>query len=233
MFSGMTSDYRPSDLLMFTAEVFHRLYIRLNEDLWPWQLLALVLGLTIPVLLALPSRGGRKAAFVLLAMAWVFSGAVFLMTYYAPINWPARYAGIAFLVQGLLILALVCGRHLPARLPAGKGTGIGIITFWLLTLLALPGLSALQAGDWRAVAVVGMTPDVTALGWIVCSFLIARPKRWLLLLVPLLWCLFSALTLWQLGAMFMLAVPLAGLALALLALFIAAPADESIASERR
>jgi len=215
----MILDYALSDLLMFTLEVYQRLFIRLNTDAWPWQAVVVLAGLAVIPLLLQPGAPYRRGALVLMALAWAGSGAGFLMTYFAPINWPAQPAGVAFLIQAGLILLLACSRFVPAGLSLQGREGRSFVNLWLFVLLLMPWMSALDAGAWRAVALFGMTPDITALGWVVFSLRVARPVRWLLLIIPLLWCLFSLLTLWELGASLMLLVPLSGLLAGLLALF--------------
>lgn len=216
----MAWDYTLSDLLMFTVEVFQRLYIRLNQDIWPWQWVVLAASIAIVPLLARPSFAARRLGIALLAVAWAGSGGGFLMTYYAPVNWPAEHAGIAFIVQSLLVLVVAGStRFLPARLPVRSPAGLALITLWGLILLVLPWLSAIEAGDWRAVALFGLTPDLTALGWIVWSVLVSRTVRWLLLIFPLLWCLSSSILLWGLGAHLMMLVPVAGLLAGIAVLF--------------
>ncbi len=39
--------YGPRDLLMFSAQTYYRLFELYNRDLWPLQMLALVLGVVV------------------------------------------------------------------------------------------------------------------------------------------------------------------------------------------
>ena len=47
---------------MFGPQVFLRLFVRINQDLWPWQLLAVVMAIFIPVLISRQSRAARRLA---------------------------------------------------------------------------------------------------------------------------------------------------------------------------
>ena len=44
--------YSLQDFVMFGPQVFLRLFVRINQDLWPWQLLAVVIAIFIPVLIS-------------------------------------------------------------------------------------------------------------------------------------------------------------------------------------
>lgn len=216
----MAWDYTLSDLVMFTPEVYLRLFIRLNEAVWPLQLLALAAGVAIPLLLTRRALMARKLAIALLAMAWVSCGLGFMGHFYAPINWPVAYFGYAFVAQALLTAAVTGIWQPPARWSPRGPRGSGLLALWVLMLLVLPGLTMAAASDVRALAIFGLTPDLTVLGAILVSTLSPRKLRWILLLIPALWCGFSALTLLALDMLFPVLVPLAGLLAILVAVFL-------------
>ncbi len=204
--------YSLSDFLMFGPEVFLRLFVRINQDFWPWQGIAIAMMLLIAGLLVRGDTLSKRAILLLLAAAWLWSGAGFLMEYYGPINSPAAWFGWAFILQAALltVAALVWpwdGRTAePARRwRAGAG--------WLVMTALLPMLVVAQSGTWHAVALFGIAPDVTVAASIPCLLLLPRRVRWLFLLLPFLWCLFSAATLWALGMGLMFVLPAAALAL--------------------
>lgn len=85
--------YSLQDFVMFGPQVFLRLFVRINQDLWPWQVLAVVASIGIPVLLFRQGRNARRLAVGLMAVAWAVSGYGFLVGYFGPINWPAAWFG--------------------------------------------------------------------------------------------------------------------------------------------
>lgn len=214
------SDYALSDLLMFTSEVYLRLFIRFNEAAWPLQLLALAAGLAIPLLLTQGFPLARRLAMMLLALAWVATGLGFMGNFYAPINWPVYWFGFAFVAQAMLIGAVAGFFYLPDRISLTGGRGPWLIGLWMLGLLGLPWLTVAATGELAALALFGMTPDVTAAVSIAALILVPRRIRWLLLVIPLLWCAFSAVTLYALGTTGPMLVPLAGLVLGVVAVFL-------------
>ncbi len=204
--------YSLSDFLMFGPEVFLRLFVRINQEFWPWQGIAVVMMLLIAGLLVRGDKLAKRGVLLLIAAAWVWSGAGFRMEFYGPINIPAPWFGWAFILQAALltVAALVWPWDGNADRPARRWqTGIG----WLVITALLPLLVVAQSGNWQAVALFGIAPDVTVAATIPCLLLLPRRVRWLFLLLPLLWCLFSAATLWTLGTRLMVALPAAALVL--------------------
>lgn len=206
------SSYSLSDFLMFGPEVFLRLFVRINQDVWPWQGFAVVMMLLIAGLLVRGDTRSKRAVLLLLAAAWGWAGAGFLLQYYGPINSPAIWFGWGFILQAaiLSVVAVVWPWNggagvAPRRWQAGVG--------WLLAATLLPLLTAVQTGNWQALALFGLTPDITVAVTVPCLLLLPRRVRWLFLLLPLFWSLFSAATLWTLGTRLIAAIPIATLAL--------------------
>lgn len=203
--------YSLQDFVMFGPEVLLRLFIRINEAVWPWQSLWLVAGLLLPWLGCKVAEWPRRLAMALAGLAWIGCGYLFMVRYYGPVNTPATWFGWAFVIEGLLLLMLR-GRALPIPL------GLPLAVAGWLVILVLPWLAVLQSGDVRALALFGMAPGVTVAATVL---LVARQPlllRWFLLLVPLAWSLFSALTYWSLGTYWLLGFPLATLFLLVVAL---------------
>ncbi|MCG7201176.1 hypothetical protein MD273_15690 [Marinobacter pelagius] len=203
--------YSLQDLVMFGPEVFLRLFVRINQALWPWLLLWPAAALLLPWLGRQNSEWPRRLAMALAGLAWIGCGYLFLVRYYGPINWPATGFGWVFVVQGLFLLMLK-GKALPA--PLAWPT----VVAWWLVVLVLPWFAVLQAGEMRALALFGVAPGITVAASVLLFAGQPAPLRWLLLLLPLAWSLFSAATYWALGTFWLLAYPGAALVLSVLAL---------------
>lgn len=198
--------YSLQDFLMFGPQVFLRLFIRLNQDAWPWQLLVVPLTLAVPWMMCRPTHAWRRLAVWLVAAAWIGSGAGFLVRYFGEINWPAVWFGWAFVAQGLLIAVLAIFCHSEA-IPKGRA---GVFTgLWLTGVVALPWVTVLQSGELGAMAVFGLTPDVTLAASSLVLAMMPRVWLWPLLPIPLLWVLFSAATYWALQLVWFLLLPAA------------------------
>ncbi|PKO60883.1 MAG: hypothetical protein CVU23_12990 [Betaproteobacteria bacterium HGW-Betaproteobacteria-17] len=209
--------YGLRDLLMFSAQTYYRLFELYNRDLWPLQMLVLVLGVAV---LALWRRGGDRAGraiAVILAACWLWVAWGFHWQRYASINLAAGYFALAFVVQALLLLWLggLRGRLTPAPITRlQQRAGLGLL---LLSLLVFPLIGPLLGRNWMQAEVFGMAPDPTALATLgVLLFAGSRPV-WGLFPIPVAWCLLSGATLWAMESPDFVVVPVAALLAVILA----------------
>lgn len=188
--------YRPEDFLMFSPRVFWRLYELHNEGLWPLPVATLLLGCAAFWGVASRRAGATRLVLAGLSLGWAFVGWSFLWNRYAAINWAVAYAVPLFALQALL-LASRAARRLPAtrRARARPARFAGVLLAG--AALAYPLLAPLAGRPLVGGEVFGVAPDPTAIGTL-GLLLLAGEAGWLLP-VPILWCLFSAITLWTLG----------------------------------
>lgn len=202
------ASYRLHDLLMFSADTYFRLFELVNRAWWPLALGGAVLPLAL-LAAALLARAPR-AAVALQAPAWASVALLYFAHGFAGIHWLGRWWAAAFLLQALLWLAwLVAAR--PTYAAHGPMRVAGLL---LLGAAAVwPALSlALQRPLWQS-EVVGLAPDATVLLALGLLLTLQPARRWafLLLMLPLGWCLFSGATLWALAQPHALVLPLAAL----------------------
>lgn len=187
--------YTLSDFLMFSPRVYFRLVERYNQDVWPLQLVfAGAMIAVVIVALRYPSRS-RIALPAALAVAWAFCAWQFLLLRYAAINWAAAYAATAFFAQAALLamLGLRDGPTAPAESRVMRYGGAILAAFGIV---AYPLLAVLSGRALAAAEVFAVMPDptsVTTLGVLLATW---RQGYWLLVPIPLFWCVFSGLTLW-------------------------------------
>ena len=191
--------YRPSDFLLFAPRTYFRLAESYNLEVWPAQVVALA---AVLVLVALAWRGSARAGrFVALglALAWAFVAWGFHWTHYATINWAAFHFAVAFATQAALLIgtAFLDGLRYDRRPPAARRyAGLAIV----VVALALQPLAALMVGrSVMQLEAAGLFPDPTAL-LTLGLLLIASRAHWSLFVIPVLWCLVSAATLWAMNA---------------------------------
>ena len=175
--------YRPSDFLLFSSKTYYRLFELYNRAMWPAHLLALIAGCFILVLLA-RSRGAR-ASGVIDGVAWLWVAWAFFFQRYASINWAANWFAVAFAIEGVLLIVI------PAQ-PRKSWTGFAVFAF---ALFVEPLIGVIAGRTWWQIEMFGMTPDPTAVATI--GLLLARRSRGraALFVIPILWCVISALTL--------------------------------------
>lgn len=195
------SSYRPSDFLMFSPRIYWRLFESLNRAAWPVQ--GLLIGAPLVWLSGLAGRWHRvgeglalRAAALYLGVGWSVVAWYFLAERYAPINWPARGAAIAFAVQAMAWLPLMAaGRLRLTPATTRRRIGIGLLVW---ALLGHPALAPIAGRPWLQAEVIGLAPDPTVIASLGVLLLLDAPggaaRRWLRLLwwLPVAWCVAAA-----------------------------------------
>ena len=217
--------YRPSDFLMFSPDIYWRLFESINRAFWPAQLLFAVAAaawLARQVRAPRPDDGGwTRAAPFALALCWALVAWAFLLQRFAPIQPVAGAFATAFLAQALGLLGLAVFGGIDGAVTGSRRRLALVLGAW--ALLAHPLLGLVFGRHWQQAEVFGLAPDPTALATLAVLLLLrstTRASLWLLRLlwvVPVAWCITSAATLWTMGAAQGLVV-LAALAVALAAL---------------
>ncbi len=172
--------YSLADLFPVTPVVYERLFVRLNEAVWPAHLIALAIGVAA---LVLACSGRPRAVPALLAVAWISAGYAFYIGLYANLNWAAWWLGVIFVGQGILLLACILRQAGERRGAALNRMGWGIAAFGLLVW---PLLAPLMGRTWSGIEVFGLAPGPTVV--VSLGLIMTLPRfRVLLLPVPLLW----------------------------------------------
>jgi hypothetical protein len=193
--------YRPEDFLLFSERVYWRLFALHNADVWPAQIAALVLGALIVVLLVRPRPWSDSAIALLVAVAWLFVAWAFLWQRYRTVNWAAGYIVPFFVLEGLLFAWFGGIRDTLAfrfRPDARRSFGLAII---LYALAIHPWMPLLSGRPLLQAEIFGIAPEPTAIGTLGLLCMVPRGIVSLaLLVVPVLWCTLSWLTLQTMGA---------------------------------
>jgi hypothetical protein len=186
--------YSLTSFLLFSPRTYYRLFELYNAEVWPLQAVALALGLAILVLiLRRPPWSGRAVATILV-VCWLFVAWAYLLERYDPINFAARYFAIGFALQVALLIwtgVLRDSLRFEASGIAGK-VGPAIL---LYAVAIHPLMAPLTGRSWTQAEIFALAPDPTAIATLGVMLAAARP-HWHLLVVPVLWCAISGLTLW-------------------------------------
>ena len=186
--------FRLYDFLLFTPQTYYRLFDLYNAAIWPAQIVAVALGVLLVLMCA---RGAGRPVALILAAVWLWVAVAFLALRYATINWAATYASWGFGVEAALLLWIaIRGRFDPPPAYA-RTAGLGLVLFAVF----VEPLSGLLLGrPLGQIELFALTPDPTVVATL-GALLTLRPKRrWLLIIVPVLWCLFTGLTLLAMSA---------------------------------
>lgn len=191
--------YRPEDFLLFSPDVYSRLFLLHNADFWWIAAVPLVSTAIFGGLLGRKDKERSPALMLGLALGtgWIAVGTSFFLVSYRSINWTAPYVLPLFIAAGLLLIAAALRGRLTGRVSPGRRAVGGALLLYgfvfhplLLLILGRP-LAQLEfafvAPDPTAIASLGLLLFGT--GWLCRSaFLLA-----------LIWCGLSWLTLNTLG----------------------------------
>ncbi|HKD17567.1 MAG TPA: DUF6064 family protein [Thermoanaerobaculia bacterium] len=186
--------YHLSNFLLFSPHAYARLIELYNAAIWPGQLVALAVGMGIGLSLGRPSAWRTRNALVLLAVCWLWVGVGFQLRRYATINWAAVEFAWAFGIEAILLgLAAIADRW---RIePAGGAAGRIGLGLFLFALVVQPLVAPLLGRGWGRAEVFGVLPDPTAIATLGFLLLVRGRGRGVAMIVPVLWCLTTGLTL--------------------------------------
>ncbi len=191
--------YSPSDFLLFSPETYYRLFELHNEAVWPVQIAALVLGFLVFGLLQRPGPWQGRVIATILAACWLWVAWAYLITRYATINWAARYFAAAFVLEAMLLIAVwVAGnKALLTTAPAARRLAMALFVF---ALVIQPLIGPLMGRPWPQMEIFGITPNPTVVATLAILALSTHWSRWVLAVIPVLWCLLSGVTEWTMVA---------------------------------
>src|SRR5688572_12293088 len=90
--------------LPFTTQQFYDVFRNYNNAVYPLQLAFVVLAILVILLLYRKSKSAYRTIFTIVAMLWLWMGAVYHIVFFSGINKAAYGFGIIFIVQALLLL---------------------------------------------------------------------------------------------------------------------------------
>lgn len=193
---GAWASYSLSDLVLFSPHAYFRLYELLNAAIWPLQLVTVGIAVALLLLTRSPRAAVAGPLMVLLAVAWGVVAWWFFVERYAPINPVAAWYGAGFALQALALLSAGLWRGARVDLRGWRSSSASVpgLALVLYAVLVHP-LSQLLAGrSWIGTEIVGVAPDPTALATLGFLLMARGRPAVLLALIPVLWCLVSALT---------------------------------------
>jgi hypothetical protein len=184
-------------MLLFSGRVFFRQFELANESVWPSHLAFIAAGLFAAFAVWRGEVRFVRLAATLLAIGVALSAWIYLHKYYSEINWVVAYMVPLFVVQAIMLLAA-------AAWPLGVVERQGIR--WPAALLlagvvaGYPLVALLAERSLGAAEVIGIAADPTMLAVLVFVAVLQSRWRWVLAVVPLVWCVFSILTLHTMGS---------------------------------
>jgi hypothetical protein len=183
--------YSITDFIPFSRDSYLQLAVRYNARFTPAVLAGQVLGLAVLLMLWWPSGWRLRLALGGFALSWLWIGWAYQIETLASLLWAGDLLGVLFALQGGLLLAAAL-LPFPEDEPPPMQRRLGFLLL-ILAILLSPPLGLLAERDWSGLAWFGSAPDPTVVATLGLAALLPDRLMSLLIPVPLLWCLYSAL----------------------------------------
>ena len=150
-----------ADFLLFSPRTYYRLFELYNVAVWPWHVLAIVLGFAVLVLWLLGGAWQGRTIAAILATCWLFVAWAYLLARYDTINWAAGYFAAGYAVEALLLVWTGLIRNRLSLRPGRDAAGAAGLCIFGLALFAWPLVGRQFGRPWLQVEIFGIAPDPT------------------------------------------------------------------------
>jgi hypothetical protein len=174
--------------LPFSEEQFLWVFAEYNRAVWPAQLLLYSAAALALFVVLKKTRHRGTVVLLLMALLWLWMGAVYHVTFFTAINKAAYLFGALFILQGLLFIAAgVREPPLTFRFRADSCGFVGAALF-VYSLVVYPVLGYALGHEYPAAPTVGLPCPTTIYTFGMLLWAEGRvPAR--LLIIPLAWSL--------------------------------------------
>ena len=184
------STYSPTDFLMFSSETYWRVVELYLSDLWYVQILVYPI---VFLALWLVSRGRQtRLVYLFLAVIWLVPAYTFFLQQYATIMLAAPYFAGLFVVQSALFFLMAIINTVTPGFYWRQSAPLIVCA-----LVVQPMLGFLVNREGASFEGVVLMPDATAVFSLGVLLLIGA--RFWLYVVPIVWLVISALTLYAMN----------------------------------
>ncbi|MHB9130982.1 MAG: DUF6064 family protein [Armatimonadota bacterium] len=183
--------------LPFSTEAFLDVFVRYNTAIWPLHVVVYALGILAVLAAVRPYRGSQQVITGILALLWLWVGAVYHLVFFRQINPAAMAFGMLFIAQGMLFLltGFRSQQHYPAQTNLYSVTG-GV--FILYAMVIYPALGYIFGHIYPRAPMFGVAPCPLLVFTFGLLLFTSQRVPWYLLVIPFLWSivgLSAALTL--------------------------------------
>jgi hypothetical protein len=171
--------------LPFTTDQFVEVFKTYNTDLWPLQIVFILLAVTILFFVFRKGKYSGKIISLILSAFWLWMGIVYHIIYFSSINKAAYIFGALFIVQGFSFIYFgLFRKNLISEFGkiAGTYSGILLITF---ALIFYPVLGYLFGHVYPESPTFGLPCPTTI--FTLGILLLLKTKRIILMIIPLSW----------------------------------------------
>jgi hypothetical protein len=198
----------------FTVEQFFGVFTANNAAIWPAQIVAYALGLVAVEALWLPVTHAARLILAILALMWLWNGVGYHWLFFAGVNPAAKVFAVLFAMQSLLLAAVAFARPGVSIRLGRDFRSVAGFTFIVYALLVYPALGFWAGHGLMAGPMFGVAPCPTTIFTIGLLLLMRGHAVAWLSVIPFFWSLIGLAAALQLGMIEDLALPVAGIVLA-------------------
>ena len=186
--------------LPFSQSDFFAVFARYNESVWPAQIILYALAVAAVFLAFRESIRSTRAVYLVLAIFWLWMGAVYHASFFAAINPAAFGFAAAFVFQSVLFFVLATRRNAPLLIPDKTFAGISGRVLVIAALVIYPLLNAVANHRYPTQPTFGLPCPTTIFTLGILLWAVDRIPRYVLV-IPLLWAVIATFAAVQLGVM--------------------------------
>lgn len=198
--------------LPFTKEQFFDLFVSYNEALWPAAISLWMASAVIVALRLTARRSHDRWISALLVSHWAWSALAYHVAFFTRINPAAWLFAALFLGEAILFFRVGVVRRCLSFAP--WGTAWAPLAWGLIAYsLAYPFINAIDHLSLLRIPTFGLPCPTTI--FTAGVLMLATPRSWWLSIVPVIWSAIGGTAAFLLGVHADVALPIAGLALAI------------------
>lgn len=186
-------------MLPFSFESLFAFFGEYNRSVWPAAIISNLLGAVLLYTFYRKTETNQRLVFTVLALAWLWVGAVFYMTHLSMLFFAAPYFGGIFLLQGLILFRAGFFRRQIVFRDGRDYQGIFGYIFMVFALLMYPVADGLLGTGWPDVRFFGIAPEPTILFTLGALMLIRPRVPFYLLILPIIVSFVTLFSTWVLA----------------------------------
>jgi len=182
--------------LPFTREQFLEVFKQYNTQMFPVQIVFLLLAALVIYFVARTSERSGKFIFFILGFLWIWMGAVYHIGFFSAINEAAIAFGALFILEGVLLLIYA---FRPTRFSFHKNlTTVTSVALLAYSLVVYPIIGHLAGHDYPYSPTFGL-PCPTTIFTLAILLLVQNKLPFHIVVIPLLWTVIGFSAAFSLG----------------------------------
>lgn len=172
----------------FTKEDFFNVFIDYNIFVFPFQIILLLIGLTLLFLINSKYKGVNILIITYLSFLFAWIGVIYFFNFFSSINPGAKIFGSLFIIQSALLIFNIFKRNVLEFTYEKNNKHIIGVSFVILGLIVYPIIGILIEGSFSKIISVGL-PCPTIIIFYGFILLTKKTLPKYLLIIPTIWAI--------------------------------------------